>query len=471
MAEHPPYLDDDAADLAQFGYRQELNRNLSFLSNFAIAFSFISATTGIFSLFGYGLSTGGPAFIWSWPIVFVGQFLVALSMAEVASNFPIAGSIYQWGKHLVNHAYAWFSGWIYLVALLATIAAVDFGAAPYIAGEFGLDGSRQSVLVVITAGVIILQTVINSIGVKVTAIINNIGMVAEIVAMIVLAGALFAVGVHHDVTFVFNTAGVAGRGGYLPAFLAAMLTSTWVLYGFDSAGSLAEEVRNPRQAVPKAILSALVITFVIGALALLAFVLAIPNLSDAMKSTVPLTYILQSNLGDFVANAFIWMAILAIFVCGTAVQATVSRLLYSFGRDGKIPGSSLWTRVSTRFETPVPAIVFSGLFTIALILSASAETYIVNICVVGIYLAYLSVPLGALIARSRGWDGTRAPFHLGRFGVWVNVLAVLWGFRDPQFMLAAKPGGRLVHQWLGTAPGGGRVGSWGIVLSACGSAA
>jgi amino acid transporter len=420
-------VDLDAMDLESLGYKQELKRNLSFFSNFAIAFSFISATTGIFSLFGYGLSTGGPAFVWSWPITFVGQLLVGLTMGEVASHFPIAGSIYQWTKHLVNRPYAWMAGWVYLIALLATISAVDFGGAPYVAQLLGLDASSQTVLVLVTAAMVLLQTLINVLGVKLTAIINNIGMVAEILAMIVLAGALFAVGMHHSFSFAFNTAGTEGHGSYLPVFLAAMLTSTWVLYGFDSAGSLAEEVVNPRRVVPRAIVSALTLTFIIGGLALWAFILAIPDMNATMKSSVPLTYILEKNLGNGMANAFIVVAVIAIFVCGTAAQATVSRLLYSFGRDKKIPGSNLWTKVSRKYETPATAIVFSGIVTVLLTLSANAEAYIVNVCVVGIYLAYFSVSLGAIIARAKGWKSTTSPWNLGKFGPLVNVLAALWG--------------------------------------------
>lgn len=420
-------IQDDVADLAGLGYKQELKRNLNFFSNFAIAFSFISATTGIFSLFGFGLTSGGPAFIWSWPIVFVGQLLVGLTMGEVASHYPVAGSIYQWTKNLVGNTFAWFSGWIYLVALLATIASVDFGGAPYIAQLMGLDSNSHTVLVIITAVLVFLQTLINAFSVKLTALINNIGMIAEIVAMIVLAIALFAVGVHHPFSFTFETAGTGGTGSYLPVFLAAMLTSTWVLFGFDSAGSLAEEVINPRRVVPKAIVSSLFLTFIIGGLALWAFVLAIPNLDMAMKAEVPLTYILEKNLGTGISNAFVVLALIAIFVCGTAVQATVSRLLFSFGRDNKIPGSKLWARMSKKHNTPVAAIVFSGLFTILLGLSASAESYIVNICVVGIYLAYLSVSVGALIARSRGWNSTTSPWNLGKWGLIVNLLSLLWG--------------------------------------------
>lgn len=427
MDRHGSHIDRDAEDLARLGYKQELKRNLTFFSNFAIAFSFISATTGIFGLFGNGLSTGGPAFIWSWPVVFIGQLLVALTMAEVASHYPIAGSIYQWCKHLVGPSYAWFAGWIYLIALLATIAAVDYGGAPYVAQLIGWDAGNTSTVFGITVVMVVLHTLINAFGVKLTALINNIGMVAEIAVMIILAAALFLVGVHHPITFTLETAGTAGDGSYLPVFLTAMLMSTWVLFGFDSAGSLAEEVIDPRRVVPKTIVSSLVLTFFVGGLALLAFVLAIPDLTTAMQSKVALSYVLESNLGQGVANAFIVLAVLAIFVCGTAVQASVSRLLYSFGRDGKVPFSFLWVKVSSKYETPIPAILFSGAFTIVLTMSASALTYIVNICTIGIYLAYLSISLGALIARKRGWDGTAAPWNLGKWGRVVNVLSSIWG--------------------------------------------
>src|ERR1700756_4316721 len=115
----------DSADLARFGYKQELKRSLGVFSSFAVAFSYISPSTGIFTLFALGLTTLGGVFIWTWPVVALGQFIVALNFAEVSSHFPIAGSVFQWTKYLArSKAYAWFSGWIYLWAGALTIAAV-----------------------------------------------------------------------------------------------------------------------------------------------------------------------------------------------------------------------------------------------------------------------------------------------------------------------------------------------------------
>src|SRR5215467_9358850 len=116
----------DEALLRKFGYRQELRRTLGFLSNFAVAFSYISVSTGTFALFFLGLAAGGPAFFWTWPIVAIGQFIVALNFAELASHFPIAGSIYQWSKRLSGHSLGWFTGWIYFFAGVLTVTAVAF---------------------------------------------------------------------------------------------------------------------------------------------------------------------------------------------------------------------------------------------------------------------------------------------------------------------------------------------------------
>jgi amino acid transporter len=80
----------DVQDLARFGHPQELRRALGVYSSFAVAFSYISPSTGIFTLFILGIGLAGPAFIWSWPIVVVGQLLVGLNFAEVSSHFPVA---------------------------------------------------------------------------------------------------------------------------------------------------------------------------------------------------------------------------------------------------------------------------------------------------------------------------------------------------------------------------------------------
>lgn len=93
-----PAGDLDADDLSEFGYEQQLHRSLGKFASFAAGFSFVSILTTIFQLFGLGFGFGGPAFFWTWPIVYAGQFLVALCFAEIAARYPISGAIYQWSR-------------------------------------------------------------------------------------------------------------------------------------------------------------------------------------------------------------------------------------------------------------------------------------------------------------------------------------------------------------------------------------
>src|SRR5437870_11984161 len=90
----------DTRDLAGFGYKQELKRILGFYSSFAVASSSISPRTGIFTLYALGLGIGGPFFCWSWPMVALGPFIIALNFREVTSHLPVAGSVYQGTEYL-----------------------------------------------------------------------------------------------------------------------------------------------------------------------------------------------------------------------------------------------------------------------------------------------------------------------------------------------------------------------------------
>src|SRR3954447_16215597 len=80
----------DAADLGTFGYEQKLHRSIGSYGSFAAGFSFVSILTKVFPLFSFGFGFGGPSFFWTWPIVFVGQLLVALCFAELAARYPIS---------------------------------------------------------------------------------------------------------------------------------------------------------------------------------------------------------------------------------------------------------------------------------------------------------------------------------------------------------------------------------------------
>src|SRR5260221_5878772 len=172
----------DDAHLRSLGIKPELRRTLGFISNFAIAFSFISVSTGTYGNFGVGIGQAGPAFFWSWPIVIVGQFIVALVFAELASHFPVAGSIYQWSKRLSNRTLGWFTGWFYFWAQVGTVTAVAVIVAFVIDGIHGpmADGSSfldstdptglTTMFTFVSVVTLVITTLINAFGVRLLSI-------------------------------------------------------------------------------------------------------------------------------------------------------------------------------------------------------------------------------------------------------------------------------------------------------------
>jgi amino acid transporter len=199
----------DVQDLARFGYKQELKRVLGVYSSFAVAFSYISPSTGIFTLFILGIGLAGPAFFWSWPIVVVGQLLVGLNFAEVSSHFPVAGSVYQWTKYLSNRTYAWFTGWVYLFAGVLTIAAV-VATVPLVLipllNNLGLNIPNDSNAQRNVAALVLLSTTLLSIfGVRIVAFVNNTGVVFEILGMVVFALILLLFYHRQSVSVLFDT--------------------------------------------------------------------------------------------------------------------------------------------------------------------------------------------------------------------------------------------------------------------------
>lgn len=431
----PPAADE--SDLSRFGYAQELKRTLNLLASFSIAFSYISPVVGVYTLFGYGLSTGGPAFVCGLPIVVAGQLLVALVFAELSVAYPLAGALYQWARRLVGPRYGWFVGWIYGWALIITIAAVDLGAAPYLAQLLGLEPTRGTVTALAVV-LLAVHTLVNRAGVRGTAVITTLGLATEVVATIVIAGALLvrpAGGLLPAATLLSRQTPSGSAGS--AEFLASILALAWIFYGFESAADVAEEVIAPARRVPRAMILSLLGAAAVTALLLVALVLSAPDLGQAMADPAKaIPYILEARFGSAVLRALLVLLMFAYLSCAGAVQAAAARLLYSYARDGMLPFSDWLRRVSPEHRVPWNALLFSAAACLAVFLATfvdvgalNVNALVVSYAVVGVYLSFQAVVLARLIAAARGWrPAARAgEFSLGRWAVPVAALALVYG--------------------------------------------
>jgi urea carboxylase system permease len=438
----------DNNDLASFGYRQELKRSMGSFSSFAAGFSYISILTGLFQMFHLGYGVAGPGFFWTWPFVLVGQLLVALCFAELASRFPLSGGVYQWSKFTGNPFLGWMTGWIYLACLVVTIAAVAMAlqvSLPQISNSFQLIGTSNDAksvavnAILLGSILIIISTIVNVRGIKLLAVINNIGVFAELVGIIILIVLLFLNRVRSPVeAFVhIKSAGSAFKSfPDLTILLAASaLTASYVLYGFDTAGTLAEETHDPRKKAPRAILQALLAAGIAGLLVLLFALMAVPDLDMPNLGNIQggLPMLVKSVLGETTGKLFLCIVIFAIIVCTLAVHSGAVRLMFAMGRDRCLPFSKSLSEVSAKTHTPVLATLLCGLAAL-IILAVNLQfpkvfELVTSIAILWANLAYwivVALQLKNRIISARKGVDTDAKFSLGKWGLPVNILALIW---------------------------------------------
>jgi urea carboxylase system permease len=448
----------ERADLARFGYRQDLRRRVGAFASFAAGFSFVSILTTVFQLFFLGFGFGGAAFFWTWPAVFAGQLLVALNFSTLAARFPISGAIYQWSSRLAGGTFGWLTGWIMIIGQVLTVAAAAIAlqaVLPSIWTGFQLVGgpganssptSPAGAQNAVILGVILLvvTTTVTSLGVRLMSVVNSTGVVLEILGVIAIVITLFAHARRSPAVLVHTTGAAPTPGSpYIWAWLASGLMASYVMVGFDSAGELSEETRAPRRITPRTIIRALAVSGVGGALLLISALMAAPSLTDGNLAAVGLPYVLTSVMGPVAGRVMLVDVTIAICVCTLACQTSGSRMMYSMARQKALPFHRVLSRVDPRTGTPVVTSVVVGAgAALALVVNlgqSAVFTALSSLCIAMLYLAYLGVTGPLLLTRIRaargipsaatadGTDEHGEPlFSLGRWAIPVNALAVVY---------------------------------------------
>jgi amino acid transporter len=420
----------DSAQLEALGYSSKFDRKMSLWANFSLGFTYLSPVVGVYTLFAFAFAAGGPPMFWNYLFVGLGQLLVAMVFGEIVSQFPIAGGLYPWARRLIGRRWAWMAGWVYLWALCSTIAGVAVGGAPYLAQLFGYklgQAGEVAVAIAMIAG----TTALNVSGTKLLARVAMFGFICELVGAIVVGGYLLIVARHQSFAVLFQTFGL-GNGHYLPAFLASSMGALWCYYGFEACGDVAEETPDASRTIPKAMRMTIYIGGFAAMLVCLAFVLAVPDLNAVFsgRDTDPVVTILNSAVGPVGLRAVIAVVLVSFFSCLISLEAATSRLLFSYGRDHMIFGSTYLSALSPRTRVPVNALLFAGVVPAlvaitGLFLKRMVETIVVS-SAAGIYIAFQMIVFAALIARVKGWKPSGA-FRLGIWAWPVNVVALAYG--------------------------------------------
>jgi amino acid transporter len=462
---------DDDDLLPSFGYKQQFVRSLRHFESFAVAFSFISITTGIFTTYGFALTTGGPRAIWTWLIVAAGQSLVALVYGSLAARVPLSGYSYQWASRLSNAGVGWWLGWMSFAFLTIVTVSVDYGFVqvafqPLIGEAYTATSAALETIAVLAvqAALIIWST-------RITTRVNNTAVATEVVGIVGLTVLLIIVAAIRGLGHWSNlgSTGVVPSAGYyhwLGPFMLATLLGAYTIVGFEASSNLAEETQQPHRTIPRAMIRAVLLSGAVGMVFLIALSYATSSVKAASASSAPVALIVNDVLGGVVQKIFLIFVCVSIFACGLVIMVTNSRLIWAMARDRRLPGHQVWSRVPRATGGPawatVLAAVLGALITLVLRTHASALVTLFTASTIMPALLYASTVLLYLFAgrRHRGAEGH---FSLGRWEIPVIAGALVWlayeliiligpaEFRDAQYYVLGALGLGLVFyivQWI-----------------------
>jgi amino acid transporter len=443
----------DDAQLAALGYTGEFHRSMGLWANMALGFTYLSPLVGVYSLFAYSLSIGGPPAIWWIVIVGVGQLLVALVFGEVVSQYPLAGGIYPWTRRLWNRRYAWIVSWIYIWAIIVTVTAVaEFGGG-FVAALFDMEATPAVILGTAVA-LLLMAFAVNYSGTRTLARIAQLGLAAELIGVIALGLFLLLFRREQPFSVFFDTLGAGGGDSYLGVFLAASLSGLFLFYGFEACGDVAEEVADPTRQIPRAMILTILVGGVSGLLSYAGYVLAAPDLQAIVngEDVDPIPSILESSLGTAGSKVFLVVIVIAFLSCVLSLQAAGSRLLYAFARDRMLPASGWLARVSPKHAVPTNALlvvcVVPVLIALFVYFQEGILARVTAFAVLGIYVSFQAVVLAALRQRLKGWRPAGL-WNLGTAGLVVNVLALAYGVFAIVLLIKPAPGTEtFLDRWI-----------------------
>ncbi|XP_042379093.1 amino-acid permease BAT1 homolog [Zingiber officinale] len=448
-------VDSGGARLHELGYKQELKRDLSVLSNFAFSFSIISVLTGITTLYNTGLRYGGTVTMtYGWFVAGFFTMFVGLSMAEICSSYPTSGGLYYWSARLSGREWApfasWITGWFNIVGQWAVTTSVDFSLAQLLQviillSTGGNNGGGYSaskyVVIAFHGGILFVHAIINSLPISWLSLFGQLAAAWNLLGVFVLMILIPTVATERaSAKFVFthfNTENDAGIHSKFYIFVLGLLMSQYTVTGYDASAHMTEETKNADKNGPKGIISSIGISIVVGWGYLLGITFAVTNIpyllnpdNDAGGYAIAEVFYLAfknrygSGVGGIVCLGIV---AIAIFFCGMSCVTSNSRMVYAFSRDGAMPLSSFWHKVNKQ-EVPINAVWLSAFiaFCMALtyLVSMVAFQAMVSIATIGLYIAYaLPIFFRVTLARNRFVPG---PFNLGRYGAFVGWVAVLW---------------------------------------------
>ncbi|KAM0714988.1 hypothetical protein Q7P37_009453 [Cladosporium fusiforme] len=440
--------------LAELGYESELNRSRStwqvaFMSCVLAAVPYGLATTLVYPLYG-----GGPVnIIWGWVAVCAIMIAVAASLGEITSVYPTAGGVYYQTFMVSPPKYrrvlAWICGWAYLLGNITITLAVNFGTTLFFigcinifrvpdatseTGETGIFNAEDYQIYLIFFAITIICNLISAFANRWLPLLDTATMYLSfggVIAIIVTVLAVAKEG-RHSAKYTFTA--FEPNSGWVPgwSFVVGVLHAAYATSATGMVISMSEEVKSPATQVPKAMVGATIMNFVIGFVFLVPLTAVLPDISAFINDPYgqPVPVILSSAVGSE-AGAFILSVPIIILgiLCGTACTTATSRCVWAFARDDAMPGSKWLKQVNRGLAVPVNGMICSFVVQVLLGLiwfgSHAAFNAFNGVGVIFLNLSYV-MPIGISLFQGRK-HLVGSPYNLGKIGGTIaNVISCAW---------------------------------------------
>jgi len=415
----------------------KLSRALTALTNGALTFAGVGVFAGLFSLYGFSISGVGGAEFWGWPLVAVSVGAMVLVIAELASKYPFAGSMYQWPTILAGKRVGWWMGWVYAGALFPLMTAYYASLPVLIHPLFNLAPSftTDEIIIVIAAVIAVAWNVLR---IGVLGRITQWAMVLELSVVTIVCLLTFILGAKHfgnltqTATVTTSASGTAfvqalsSLKNVFPLFIGAgVFNALWVLYTFENGGTLGEETLDANRNAPRGVVGAYLFAIACGFLFLLTLTPSIPNMKAAMLGGVPAQNAITAHLPTAVFKIFLVVVSIGLIVATNTMFTGAVRHIYGMARDGQLPFSPTFAR-TLKDGSPWTAVLLIGVLSLVPVFVFTTKTSsIVGGATAAMYVAYFLIMSVTLIYRFRGWPKVRGYFNLGKWGVAVNIVAVI----------------------------------------------
>jgi amino acid transporter len=426
---------DETADVIRrdSGYEPELRRSLNGFQMFAVAFASMSVVMGIFATYDDLLRSSGPVGIWLFPLIGIGQLLVALVYAQFAARIPLSGGSYAWASRLANPRIGWMFGWMaFLGAVTAPVAIDDALATQCLVPLFGMSPDETTGRL-ITVALLVSQAALAIAATRIVGWVNSLSVAVELGILFVLGIAFAAVVMltgdgHTDNLFSRGIA--AGSADYFAVgggLMAATLMGFNTLVGFETAANLSEEAADAPRSVPRAIIGSVLTSAALGFVFLIVLTVAVKDVPAASSSASPVAEVMRQQFGPTWERPFLAVIAVAFYGAALVAVASTSRYVFAMARDGRFPAHRTMQRVNPRTQTPIPAtllVLAIGVILMGVLPGEALIQLIATGTIIGIALYAMTVVLYLAVRRklTRGNGG----FDLGRFDRPVAIAALVW---------------------------------------------